>query len=181
MTAPVSQLAVTENRCTLVEDQRVGWLRHRGVERTTTFLDWTIDGRPLREHVPFVDGRVPDEATVLQNERTASGVGRASLITLLDLPGRSEFDVRMPDGRVALLFCRTCFDLSCATLTAEVVATSDGTVEWRDVAWQVGYEPLDLGGSEFDPPTFVFDAAQYRALLRRLLVEERVWTDARPS
>jgi hypothetical protein len=172
MASITSTLGVVEDQYVAYDHERVGWFRHKPVVRTITYLDWTIDGRPLREHVRYVDGSVPREVTVLQNDWSALGVGRSLLKSLLGLPARGGFDVAMPDGRIALLFCPTCFDLDCGTLTAEV-AFSDRFVEWRNVAWQVAYEPLDLTDSEFDPPTLTFDRAQYEAELKRLLNLER--------
>ena len=172
MASTPSTLGVVEDHYVAYHDERVGWFRHKSVEHTITYLDWTIDGRPLRELVRYVDGSVPREVSVLQNDWSALGVGRSLLNSLLGLPARGGFDVAMPDGRIALLFCPTCFDLCCATLTTEV-EISDSYVEWRDIAWQVGYDPLDLTDSEFDPPTLTFDRAQYEAELNRLLNLER--------
>lgn len=172
MASTPSTLGVVEDQYVTYEEERVGWFRHKPVERTITFLDWMIDGRPLREHVRSGDGSVPGEVTVLQNDRSALGVGRSLLQSLLGLPARGAFDVAMPDGRIALLFCPTCFDLDCATLTAEV-EFSDRCVKWRDIAWQVGYDPLDLTDSEFDPPSLTFNRVQYEAELKRLLDLER--------
>lgn len=172
MASTPSTLGVVEDHYVAHHDERVGWFRHKSVQHTITYLDWTIDGRPLRELVRYVDGSVPREVTVLQNDWSGLGVGRSLLNSLLGLPARGGFDVALPDGRIALLFCPTCFDLCCATLTTEV-EISDSYVEWRDIAWQVGYDPLNLTDSEFDPPTLTFDRAQYEAELNRLLNLER--------
>jgi hypothetical protein len=172
MASTPSTLGVVEDHYVAYDDERVGWFRHKSVEHTITYLDWTIDGRPLRELVRYVDGSAPREVTVLQNDWSAIGVGRSLLKSLLGLPVGGGFDVVMPDGRIALLFCPTCFDLDCGTLTAEV-EFSDTFVLRRDIAWQVGYDPLDLTDSEFDPPTLTFDRAQYEAELKRLLNLER--------
>ena len=167
MTEAVSTLGVVEDSYVVSDEERVGWFRRRQVDRTVRYLDWTVDGRPLRDHLTYVDSTSPGEVTVLQNDWAASGVGRQLVKALLGKESSSRYDVVMPDGRVALLFCSYCFDLDCATLTAEIVFADD-FVEWRDVGWQVGYEPLELSDSEFDPPTFRFDRVQYFAELERL-------------
>lgn len=174
MPSEPSILGVVEDDYIAYHEERAGWFRRRSVERTITYLDWTIDGEPLREILRYVDGRVPSEVTVLQNSEVSVGVSRVMLKSLLGLAGGGgpEFTIAMPDGRIALLVCPTCFDLCCATLTAEV-EFSDAQVTWREIAWQVGYEPLDLTNSEFEPPTLTFSRAQYGAELMRLLDLER--------
>ena len=74
----------------------------------------------------------------------------------------------MSDGRVPLLVCGTDFDLNCRALTAELVV-SGTTVEWRAIAWQVDYEPLDLEEQEQPVITLTFDRRQYEAVVRPLL------------
>ena len=60
------------------------------------------------------------------------------------------------------------FDLNCRALTAELVV-SGTTVEWRAIAWQVDYEPLDLEEQEQPVITLPFDRRQYEAVVRPLL------------
>jgi hypothetical protein len=75
----------------------------------------------------------------------------------------------MSDGRVPLLVCSTDFDLNCRALTAELVV-SGTLVEWRDIAWQVDYEPLDLAEQEQVVVSLMFDRRQYDAVVRPLLM-----------
>ena len=171
MSDEIAVLGVVENTYVVSDDERTGWFRRRAVERTITFLDWTIDGRPLRELVADVDGRVPSEVTVLQNRGAAPGVGRDVLRLLLGRSVGDEFSIVMPDGRAPILLCSMCFDLECATLTAEVV-WHDDRAEWRDVAWQVARDDLHLEDSDFEPTTIVFDRAQYESLIHGLLLNE---------
>lgn len=74
------------------------------------------------------------------------------------------------DGRVCLLQC-PCGDLDCAALTAQVVI-SDRTVEWKDIGWQVTYEPFMDYNETLRSATF--DRAEYIALIDELL--EKDWT-----
>lgn len=69
------------------------------------------------------------------------------------------------DGRVCLLQC-PCGDLDCGALTTEVVI-SDQTVEWRDIGWQVTYEPF----ADFNEilHTATFDRQAYTSLIDQLL------------
>lgn len=75
----------------------------------------------------------------------------------------------MSDGRVPLLVCGADFDLNCRALTAELVVAGN-LVEWRDIAWQVDYEPLDLKEQEQPVITLAFDRRQYDAVVRPLLM-----------
>ena len=46
---------------------------------------------------------------------------------------------------------------------------ADAAVEWRDLGWQVDYEPYDTETDAVNPPrTFRFDRAQYESVLRPL-------------
>ena len=88
----------------------------------------------------------------------------ASLRALLG-EGPADFE----DGRVALLVCPTDQDVSCRALGARVLI-GEGTVEWRDVGWQVDFEPFVPAPDEYGPLLqFRFDRAQYERLLRQLL------------
>ena len=48
----------------------------------------------------------------------------------------------------------------------------DDRVLWRDIAYQVGYEPFSLDGAA--PLTISFDRRQYDGLIRSLLSQ---WTE----
>ena len=74
----------------------------------------------------------------------------------------------MPDGRVPLLFCIACYDLDCQTLTTEVSFDS-GVIAWRDIGWQVGYEPFDADNQERKPITVAFKRDQYESVITNLV------------
>ncbi|MBI1758456.1 MAG: hypothetical protein HYR62_04425 [Actinobacteria bacterium] len=103
------------------------------------------------------------EVTCLSQTWPWPELALASLRRLLgDEPG--EFD----DGRVALLVCPICADLSCRALSARLILTAD-CVEWRDLGWQSDYEPFTPTESGFDPPLHLrFDRTSYTTLLGRL-------------
>lgn len=69
------------------------------------------------------------------------------------------------DGRVCLLEC-LCGDLDCGALTTEVVF-SDQSVEWRDIGWQVTYEPF--AGYNEVVHSATFDRRAYTSLIDQLL------------
>ncbi len=132
-------------------------------ERPAAFEDWTVDGDPLRRLVADRWGvdDLPTEISRLWSEDPSAAV--ASLRALLG-EGPAGFE----DGRVALLVCATDQDLSCRALSAQVVE-GPGTVEWRDVGWQVDLEPFVPAPDEYGPLLqFCFDRAQYERLLRGL-------------
>jgi hypothetical protein len=133
-------------------------------------LDWTIDGVPLREVLAWPNGTVAEEVTPLHNDWASAEYRLDYLRALLGDPVSSKQAV-MPDGRVRLLVCPVDFDLGCRTLTA-AIAFRENTVEWRDIAWQANYEPLELAEQEMAAVSVTFDRAQYESLVRALLVAE---------
>lgn len=146
----------------------VRWFRSRFTPQVVPFLDWAIDGTALREMCRWSDGELPQEVTTLANPAASREFAAQSLRALLGGPEHPEFWTRMADGRVPLLYCICCYDLECRTLTAEV-AILDETVEWRDVGWQVGYEPYDRDDQELRTFTLVFERRQYESRLAELL------------
>ncbi len=79
----------------------------------------------------------------------------------------APFGAAFQDGRVALLLC-ACGDLDCPTLSANVVV-NDATVEWRDVGWQVSYEPFEAQDVVREQPHMTFERSAYEALVADLL------------
>ncbi|MQA36126.1 hypothetical protein [Modestobacter roseus] len=147
--------------------EKVGRFRRKMVPRAFTYLEWTIDGVPLREVVAWPDGSVAREVTPVGNGAALPEYEVDYLRAVLGEPVSREWAV-MPDGRVPLLVCEVDFDLDCRALTAELVR-SDDRVEWRDIAWQVTYEPLDLTEQELPVMTLAFDRQQYDDVVRPLL------------
>lgn len=133
------------------------------------FLDWTIDGRPLRDRLTSSDGRACEDITLLSDHSVGDHSAIESLRALLseDTPGMNS-SVRFSDGRAALLFCPTCGGLDCGAVTAEV-RVSAITVEWRDVAYQDG----STGDVLPDAPAFTlrFNRMQYETTVRALLTK----------
>lgn len=117
------------------------------------YLDYTINGRPLRTIVSAGDhigvfGWLPRE----------SETAFARALLLLE---RSE----LPSGRVPLYICPECADLGCQALSARVVETADHYV-WSDLAWEASYDQGPATDLLAAGP-FSFDKAAYRAALDR--------------
>lgn len=131
------------------------------------FDDWTVQGVPLRSLVPDSAGGHPDLRTFMTSEPGYWASAVESLRALLGEDGAAEdVWVRFDDGRVGLLFCSQCGDLDCSTLSAAIEVGAE-SVTWRDVAYQVGYEPIDLSSQV--PFTITFRRGEYEALVRQLL------------
>ena len=143
-----------------------GGFGQRTQQRALTFLDFDIDGVPLRQ---LATGRIDaphgvQEMTRLCEKPPWPDDACRGLLRLLqwDAP---DFD----DGRVALLVCPIDADLGCRALTA-LVAWNKDTVEWRDLGWQVSYEPFLNREDAFHPTlTYRFDGSAYVELLEGLL------------
>ncbi|MGQ0842893.1 MAG: hypothetical protein ACT4QF_02040 [Sporichthyaceae bacterium] len=150
-----------------IREHRARWLRTGAAvsTRRIEFLDWTLDGRPLRDIVGGV--RPVENTTPLRDDLDLAEFRQASLKALLGMAPGME-GVRFDDGRVAVLFCVLCGDLGCGALSVEVIVGPD-TVEWRDVGWQTDYQPFDPHAQ--DDPVFgvFFGRAQYEAVVRDLM------------
>ena len=132
------------------------------------FEDWTLDGELLRdviraavaEHIAAPAG----EITPLSDRWHAAVPIEALERLLVGRPG--DFD----DGRIALYLCQVDGDPGCATVSAHVVI-GDDTVEWRNLGWQVNYEPGIAGA---DPPLSIrFPRSNYEAVLHDALTRWR--------
>jgi hypothetical protein len=148
--------------------QGYGWGDKTRVQEVA-FEDWTLDGELLRDLIRRSfpeDMAAPDgEVTLLSDRWVASAPVRALERLLAGQPG--DFD----DGRIALYVCKVDGDLGCATLSADVVVGTE-TVEWRDLGWQVDYEPGVKGAH---PPLSIrFDRTAYEAVLREALARWRL-------
>jgi hypothetical protein len=149
--------------------EKVGWFRGKFVDRRIEYQQWTVEGIRLRELIAASDGDLAGAVTPVQNDWAGPGLAVESLRTLLGEQPRHDWETAMPDGRVALLYCPSCFDLGCSTLTARLLMGSD-VVEWRDIAWQVQHEPFELADRLL---SLSFERHQYESLLRHLLEVER--------
>lgn len=132
--------------------------------RDVGYLDWTIDGVPLREVLAWPNGTVAKEVALLQNDRAPAQYRIDYLRALLGGAVRSEQAV-MPDGRVPILVCPVDFGLGRRALTAPI-AFGEDAVQWRDIAWQSDIEPLELAEQELAAVSVTFDRAQYECLVR---------------
>jgi hypothetical protein len=125
------------------------------------FLDFFVDGQPLREllTVPAEMAKPEQETTALRDDWPHAAVEQLDRLMSL-IPG--DFS----DGRVSLLICPVCGDQACGALTMDLTTTAD-TVTWRRFGWQDGItdEPQPW---LFEDQTFTFDRAQYERLLKSL-------------
>lgn len=117
------------------------------------FLDFVIDGEPLRPRVPH------DVISVLATDLPAPYLATEVGSLLLETPAP------LADGRRVIYSCPECGDLGCGGVTAEITIDGD-VVTWRDFGWQTDYDPeVDLD-EELGP--FRFGLAEYRAALEPL-------------
>jgi hypothetical protein len=172
MERTISRLGTVPNVMSAQVKEKAGWLRSRFVDRDFAYQDWLIDDVQLRKLVAWPNGHVTGDVTPVQNDWAGPELAIASLRTLLGLDSGRDWDTKMPDGRVALLFCESCLDFGCGALTAELLINSK-VAEWRNVGWQVDYEPLDLTRQDGPAISFVFDRNEYEKLLEGLIEIEQ--------
>ncbi|MET2012815.1 hypothetical protein ABXJ56_14830 [Microbacterium chocolatum] len=134
------------------------------------FLDWTIDGRPLRDRLSLSDGQKCEDVTFLTEGSIGDSLAVASLRALLgeNSSGNDPW-VQYDDGRAGVLFCPGCGGLDCGAVTADVRVTGT-TVEWRNVTYQDGWTG-QVGGTGAPVFTLRFDRRQYESTVRGLLAE----------
>jgi hypothetical protein len=150
----------------------IRWVGRKTVEYDAMFEDWAISGVPLRDLLAARWGAAepPQQMTAL---RVADPVAAVAAVRRLLGESPPDFD----DGRVALLVCPIDDDLDCGAVSAQVVTSAD-VVEWRDVGWQVTYQPfepvLDEGGGSL---SFRFDRSRYEYRLRDLLDGYQAFAD----
>ena len=141
------------------------------------FLDWTVDGIPLRNRLAFRDGSPCFDITFLTQGSEGEPFAVASLRALLRTSGSAlDQRVQFSDHRVGLLFCPQCGGLDCGAVTTEVRVGGD-VVEWRDVAYQEGMSG-DVRADEVPAFSVTFDRAQYESFVRSLL---RQWDRRMPG
>ncbi|GAA3665343.1 hypothetical protein GCM10023081_00250 [Arthrobacter ginkgonis] len=140
------------------------------------FLDFLVDGRPLRDllEVPDDTKQPTQETTALRDDHNWPSAAVEQLDRLLGvLPG--DFD----DGRIALLMCTACGDLACGAVSMELVQTPQ-TITWQRFGWQDGVtdEPQPW---LFPEQSFTFDQTDYEHLLRSLQDRYRSLPPQEPS
>jgi hypothetical protein len=147
--------------------QGYGWRdKTRTVE--VPYDDWTLDEQPLRDLIRSAfpdDMAAPVSEVTLLSERWVPSAPVGALERLLSgTPGDFE------DGRIALYVCQVDGDFGCATFSTEVVV-GEVEVEWRNLGWQVDYEP---GVRGIEPPLSVrFQRAAYDSVLNDALARWR--------
>lgn len=114
------------------------------------FLDFTIDGRSLRE-------LVDEPALVTPLSRPWLEEVPAAVERLL---GRRETE-GLAAGRVGLLLCGLDGDIACGAVTVRV-QVSDGHVGWTDWLWESDQDALPV---ERQPGPLLFDRKAYEAQL----------------
>lgn len=145
------------------------------------FQDWTINGAALRDLVtrrgdaPVPHQPVKEMTWLCEREPWPSG----AVDNLRRLLGQEPGD--FPDGRVSVLVCPIDADLGCATLSVELVMDAD-TVQWRDLGWQVDYQPLDPAEDLLEPPqSYRFGRPEYNRLVSELLAQYELLADAQTT
>jgi hypothetical protein len=73
-----------------------------------------------------------------------------------------------PNDRRSLYVCPECGDLGCGALSA-VIENVDNQIIWRDFGYQNNYEDIVHLDSYRDIGPFVFEAAEYESVIRRVL------------
>lgn len=117
------------------------------------YLDFVIDGVPLRQRVPEAAGLVTD----LNRAWLPQAVDEAVEILLGQRPHPS-----LGSGRVAVLVCGVCGDLGCGALTC-TLHVGGAMVRWSDWRWCYG---TGESPSRTELPMFCFDRRSYGAGLR---------------
>ena len=149
-----------------------GWIQIRPEETRipVEFLDWTIDGLPLRSMLTFSSGQFLDERTRMVKGWEGEPWAASSLRALLDGyvdsgPGRVNYD----SGRTAILFCSQCSDLSCPAITTRI-EHDESTVRWSDIGYETDWSETPEFET-FDRITLTFEKEEYEATIRALLAQ----------
>ena len=144
-----------------------GFWRPHEVCHTIRFLDWTVDGSPLRNLIRFVDGSVPSEPSFLDTQFRSGPQPGASLRALLGKGDPTAEDpICFSDGRVALLRC-WCGDIFDRSVSADIRFT-DSLVRWNEIALQD--EPnVWTGPDGVEPFSLTFARDQYESTVNALL------------
>jgi hypothetical protein len=128
------------------------------VIREGHFLDFVVDGAPLRNRLPGSD----DLATNLN----ASWQSGAVVTALLELRGLAESE-SPPAHVVPLLVCRVCGDLGCGAWLARIDVDED-VVRWTGFRWTDWSEGTDADSGTrpaTDLDVLTFDRHEYEAAL----------------
>jgi hypothetical protein len=126
------------------------------------FLDFVVDGEPLRRRVMSRVGDVDqanDYASLLVTNWPVDLMADDVRMLL------GEMHSPLADGRVPLYVCAECGGLGCGTISAVIEHPAD-TVIWRDFGWQTDYDPIVDREPFAEVGPFEFGREQYEAALR---------------
>lgn len=145
---------MTVNVLALVEEVHVRtWQDGKYVRHPEShFLDYVIDGTPLRGIVPGMADLVTNLNRAWRPEAVAE--------TVEILLGRRP-DPDLGGGRVPLLVCGACGGLDCGALTARLSVT-DGEVRWSEWQWVDSEGERDL---DVQPEGYRFDRTTYETTI----------------
>ena len=135
-----------------------------------TFLDWTIDGKPLRDRLGG-DGGTPCREVSYLAEHTKGDLFALKSLKALVGEFEAEFDpdVRLRDGRVAAPYCPLCWEVDCGAVTVDLVM-GERFVDWNSVAIQDGITG-DLCARDADLFSVCFRRQEYESVVRSLITE----------
>lgn len=126
------------------------------------YLDFVVDGKPLRElvlrRVVDVD-EANDYASLLVTNWPVDLIADHVRMLLGEAPSQ------LADGRVPLYVCAECGGLGCGTITV-VIERANDTVTWRDFGWQTDYDPFVDGDPFADVGPFQFAREPYETAFR---------------
>ncbi|HSX05253.1 MAG TPA: hypothetical protein VLF69_02195 [Candidatus Saccharimonadales bacterium] len=166
----LSELGVVESEVmTRNVDTRIIKLRKFKEYDSKKVIDFTINGKNIKETVATEDPEAPKVATGLQEDFSLS----EKIKYIQRLLGVVPPD--LPSGRVALYMCPIDGDLLCDTVGCRIEFGKD-TVTWSDFEWDVDAENDSAGeeGGESKVKgltTYSFNRKDYEALLNRLIEE----------
>lgn len=123
-----------------------------------------IDGLPLNQHFVGRTGSHPSFVFSASNPLSPEAYRKSMLAQL-----QGECRSRLASGRVPLLVCEECGDISCGAIAAHIAVEAERVV-WSDWKNENGNEePSDLLWATY-PDRFTFGRAQYEQALRAILV-----------
>jgi hypothetical protein len=131
-----------------------------GYRSAVTFLDYVIDGVPIRSLLGI------EEVGVLSKDWDSKDFARR---LVLDESTNPDLGARALDGRAIVYGCRECLSVDCGGVAVKVTQVGNrirwGEFEEFSTDWErccLAFTPMGGGGYEFD-------VAQYRSMLEPFL------------